>query len=677
MRYLVIDFESSSQCDLASAGAYRYAVDPTTALLCCSFTFDDDQTILWWPDEPIPARVITAIARGAMFVAHNAAFERNLWTHHMVAFHNAPEIPLHQWHDTMARANQLALPAALDRLLVALGMPVEKDKEGRTLTLSFSMPDRKTGMLPVMTPEKKARIGQYCDSDTSSQTSVHRRLGWLPPHERPIWELSQVINDRGIMLDMDFVRAAQAIVDKATEPLALRFRELTGGLNFGQIAKVKDWVNERGVYCPDLTAETVARLLGEETEEDDVGDDIISGGDQTAADDPESTDHLPPDVREALHIRQLIGSSSIKKLKAMEACVGYDGRARGLFRYHGTTPGRQTAGLFQPHNFPRGTNETIGMEVDAKVDAIMTGDPEWVKAVTGVEPVELVVGSLRHAIRAAPGRILMSGDYSGIQARTVLALAGQHDKTALMAAGVDAYCDMAGQVYGREITKADAAERHLGKTAVLGLGFQMGAPKFRTTAAKVGIDLTLPRSQGVVDVYRKEWAPRVPYLWYGLSDAAVNAVWSQEEQESHDILYYLEDKWLVVEIPNGSRIYYYDPQPVTRKMPWSTDEQPDYRRGFTYRVEKQGRWIVRDAFGGQLTENIVMKIEREMVECAKRKLETNGFAPIMEVHDEIVCEPLTRDIDSFKAIMEDVPRWVREMQIPVHVDVWQGDRYRK
>ncbi len=72
-----------------------------------------------------------------------------------------------------------------------------------------------------------------------------------------------------------------------------------------------------------------------------------------------------------------------------------------------------------------------------------------------------------------------------------------------------------------------------------------------------------------------------------------------------------------------------------------------------------------------------MKIEREMVECAKRKLEINGFMPIMEVHDEIVCEPLTRDIDAFKQIMEDVPRWVREMQIPVHVDVWSGDRYRK
>lgn len=670
MRWVVPDFETQSDCDLKSAGAYRYAVDPTTHILCCDFTFDDDQTIIWWPGDPLPPRVLTAIEKGAMFVAHNAAFERNMWQHHMVALFGAPEVPLSQWHCTMARANQLAMPGALEKLLLALGMPQEKDKEGRTLTLSMSKPNKKTGMLPALTPAVKERIGQYCRSDTTGQTSVHRRLGWLPKHERPIWELSQIINDRGIMLDMEFVRAAQAIVDKATEPLALRFRELTGGLNFGQIQKVREWVNERGVMCPDLTADTVARLLGEDI------DGVLEGREEDAVDEP--TDHLPSDVREALHIRQLIGSSSIKKLKAMEACVGYDGRARGLFRYHGTTPGRQTAGLFQPHNFPRGSNETIGLDVDAKVDAIMSGDPDWVRAMTGVEPVELVVGSLRHAIKAEPGRVLMSGDYTGIQLRTLLALAGQYDKCELLASGANAYCDMGERIYGRSIDKhADVKEYTVAKAGVLGLGFQMGKRKFQWSAAKGGSQITLDESGLVVDVYRKDWAPKVPLLWYGLSDAAVSAVWHQEEQESHGILYRLEDKWLTAELTNGSTIHYYDPQPVTREMPWSTEEKPDYRKGFTYRVEKQGRWIVRDAFGGQLTENIVMKIEREMVECAKRKLEDNGFCPIMEVHDEVVCEPLTRDLDAFKQIMEDVPRWVREMHIPVHVDVWQGDRYRK
>ena len=678
MRWIVPDFETQSACDLKTAGAHRYAADPTTHILCCSFTFDDGMDILWWPGDPLPPRVLTAIERGAMFVCHNAGFERNIWTQHMVADFGAPEIPISQWHDSMARACQLALPASLEKLLVALGLPMEKDKVGRALTLSFSKPNRKTGMLPVLDANAKMRIGDYCASDTSGQTAVHKRLGWLPTHERPIWELSQVVNDRGVMLDLEFVRACQAVVDKATGPLAAEFRQITGGLNFGQIAKVRAWVEAAGVACPDLGAETVDKLLG--TDEDETEEDPEQEAkDAHAAPEQDSFQQvkheLPSDVRRALTIRRLIGSSSIKKLAAMEKCVGYDGRARGLFRYHGTTPGRQTAGLFQPHNFPRGTNETIGMAVDAKVEAIMTGDPEWVRMVTGVEPVELVVGSLRHCIRAAPGKVLMSGDYSGIQARTVLALAGQHDKTRLMADGVDVYCDMASDIYGRPITKADTAERQVGKNSVLGLGFQMGATKFHD---KYCAGLPPEFSKGVVRTYRETWAPTVPKLWYGLSDAAVRCVWTGEIQDSHDIVYRLEDAWLTAEVPNGSKLWYYDPKPVTRKMPWSTDEEPDFRRGFTYRVEKQGRLITRDAFGGGLTENVVMKIEREIVEAAKAKLEANGFPVIMDVHDEIVCEPdAGADLDAFVEIMQDVPHWVKEMRIPIHVDAWAGERYRK
>ncbi len=58
MRYLVPDFETQSACDLKAAGAYRYSVDPTTHILCCSFTFDDDQTVLWWPGDTLPPRVL-------------------------------------------------------------------------------------------------------------------------------------------------------------------------------------------------------------------------------------------------------------------------------------------------------------------------------------------------------------------------------------------------------------------------------------------------------------------------------------------------------------------------------------------------------------------------------------------------------------------------------------------
>ena len=66
---------------------------------------------------------------------------------------------------------------------------------------------------------------------------------------------------------------------------------------------------------------------------------------------------LPDDVRRVLEIRQITAATSLKKLDAMLACVGVDGRARGLLQYHGATTGRWSGQLIQPQNLPRPTLE--------------------------------------------------------------------------------------------------------------------------------------------------------------------------------------------------------------------------------------------------------------------------------------------------------------------------------
>ena len=669
--WIVIDFETSSVVDLKKAGAYRYAEDICTEVLCLCWQFGDtgeDTAGSWKPGEAIPNVLLQAIELGVTFIAHNAAFERSIWSNIMVREYGWPEIPLEQWADSMARCCQVGLPASLDGALVALGLPLQKDTAGSKYTIGLSKPNKK-GMLP---PRDLARVTNYCMSDVENQVGLHKWLGFLPAHERPIWELSQTMNDRGLLLDMDLVRAMQQVVDRASKPLAEEFSGLTGGLKFSQVARVKQWVEDQGVPLSDLKAETIDALLGQDDAEED---EQVQEDDAADDNDGTQTVELPEPVRRALHIRRLIGSASIKKLKAMHLCVGGDGRARGLYRYHGTHAGRQTASLFQPHNFPRGTNEAIELDVDVKVNALMTGDPEWVTTVTGLEPVEAVVGSLRHTIMAEAGHCIMAGDYAGIQARTVLALAGQEDKTALMAAGEDVYCDMGSQIYRRRITKADTAERQTGKNSVLGLGFQMGWRKFHLKYCE---GQPAEFAEDVVHVYRKEWAPKVPKLWYALQDAAVETVWSGEEHEAYGVLYRIEDQWLTAEILNGSKLWYFDPKPITKKMPWSTDDEPDWRRAFQYRVEHQKRLVTKDAFGGLLTQNVVMKIEREIVEDAKRKLEDEGYRPIMENHDEIVCEPPAgASLDIFREIMEDVPHWVKTMRIPIKVDAWTGSRYRK
>lgn len=672
--WVVPDFETVSACDLKKAGSARYAEDPTTDIICLSLRHEPaGVTERWYPGDPIPPRTAAAMADPAVaFVAHNAGFEKDFWRKHMVPIWGWPALPNERWHCTQAMAAMRVIPQDLEMAVKVLRLPIPKDMEGNKLTLSLSKVNKKTAMFPPITPAIRERVGQYCDTDTESQAMLHRRLGWMPVEERKVWLQNQRVNERGVRLDMDLIAAMRDVVDRSIPVLEREFAEITGGLKFTQVAQIVKWCHGEGVHLDNLQKDTLVEVLGGEDE-----NGLEADGEP-----------MPAHVRRALEIRQLGGSSSIKKLGAMEACVCADGRARRLLQYHGTGPGRSAGRLLQPQNFPRGTNELLEMDVETKVSAIMSRDIDWIETVLG-PPVESVVGSLRHVLIPDKGRVFVSGDFSGIQARTVLAVAGQHDKAALMAAGLDVYIDMAFNIFPelrfdlrdkalvKAFKQAHTSERTLGKNCVLGLGFQMGAPKFRNKYAK---DAELEFVQRVVDAYRQEWAPKVPSVWRTLQDASLEAVKTgRPVGTEYGVEYRREDEWLTARLPSGRKLWYFNPQLVRREMPWSDPEVPDIRLAWTYNARKMGKWLTIDAFGGQVTENVVMGIERDLMSHAQFLLEENGFPVVLEVHDEIVAEPLERNADekAFKQIMEDVPQWCRQLQIPVAIEGWTGDRYRK
>ena len=103
------------------------------------------------------------------------------------------------------------------------------------------------------------------------------------------------------------------------------FARLTNGVSPHQVQKIREWLRSRKWALPNLESETVSEAL------------------ELAA--------LPDDVRRVLEIRQIAAAASLKKLDAMLACVGPDGRARGLLQYHGATTGRWSGQLIQPQTF--------------------------------------------------------------------------------------------------------------------------------------------------------------------------------------------------------------------------------------------------------------------------------------------------------------------------------------
>lgn len=675
MSYIVLDFETASAVDLATVGAARYFEDPSTEILTLCWVTDQGIRGVWHPGEAGEGLHALAADPTVQFIAHNTWFEINAWRRLMVPDFGFPDVPDERWEDSQAVCHMKAIQPALERALPLVGLDIEKDMKGNRLTLSLSKPNKK-GELPERTPEVMAKVDAYCASDVEAQAALHRRIGGLPPGERAVWLLDLKINSRGLALDMPYVRACEKIVDAVTGPMGREFEKLTG-VRLTQGTKVMEWVNSRGVALPNLQKATLAAALGASVL--DMEDDEDEGAEPAPAWLRQLAGTMPDDVRRVLQIRRIAGSASIKKLRRMSLVVNVDGRARGLVQYHGANTGRWAGRLIQPHNFPRGvihldagTKAERAPDPQTMVDIIMTGDPEYVASVLG-DPIEVVLSGLRHAIIPGPERLLVVGDFAGIEARIVLALAGQHDKTALMASGVDVYCDMATSIYGWQVTKANVTERTVGKCTVLGAGFGMG---WKTFKARYGAALTAEDCTKAIDAYRKDWAPCVPELWKGLERAAIRAVWEGGAHEAYGCTYQIEDIWLSCRMPSGRKIWYENPQRIRKAVPWDED---DLRRAWTYEVKKNGRWITVDAYGGLLCENVVQALARDLMAGAMFLCEKNGLPVVLTVHDEIVAEPKISlaTKEALYQMMTDRPRWAVEMQVPVSADCWIGNRYRK
>src|SRR5262245_13665904 len=121
MPTLFWDIETRSTVSLEDAGAWRYAADPTTEVLCVGYAVDDAEPKIWIPGQPIPEEIISAAENGADWVAHNFMFERAIAAHKLTSL-GWPEIPLERQICSMSLALASALPAKLENAAAALGL---------------------------------------------------------------------------------------------------------------------------------------------------------------------------------------------------------------------------------------------------------------------------------------------------------------------------------------------------------------------------------------------------------------------------------------------------------------------------------------------------------------------------------------------------------------------------
>lgn len=279
--HLHLDYESFSLADITEVGAYRYAFDPSTEILCAAMALDNEEPVSWEPGaSDLDLRQIDDYWDAledpdVLIYAHNAQFEYAMNQALMWKTWGIKPPHISRFRCTMSLARRAALPGKLEKLSEFLGGQV-KDAAGKRLIKKFSMmqpakkPTKKNpeGMpvhriRPQDDPEDFARFVDYCKQDVRAEQHVAQRLAYFgDPLNDANYTLHEVINERGVPVNVMALRHAQKLIDEETEIVSRKFKELVG-LEVTQGAKILAWARENGYDREDLQAATVESFLGE------------------------------------------------------------------------------------------------------------------------------------------------------------------------------------------------------------------------------------------------------------------------------------------------------------------------------------------------------------------------------------------------------------------------------
>lgn len=246
-----------------------------------------------------------------------------------------------------------------------------------------------------------------------------------------------------------------------------------------------------------------------------------------------------------------------------------------------------------------------------------------------------MAGELRKSILAPPGHVIMAPDSSQIEARVVAWVSGHEELLDRFRNKEDVYKWMASLIYLKSVEEITDEERFIGKIAVLGLGYSMGAARFQTTLA-LGVmgppmQLSLKECNRIVKMYRKINKPIVDF-WSECEDVLLKMVAGKAGSFGPNGV--LEYDKTSIWLPNGMGLHY----PGLRAL-YDTEGRLS---GFQYMSAGVKKYI----YGGLLCENIVQAlagvcIREEMVVVHEYyqtlKLRKNEVAKIATMtHDEIV-----------------------------------------
>lgn len=712
------DFETRSMVDLKKAGAYKYSLDPTTQPTCLAFKILGEPTVYFldfkmintpWAKLPDKLKNLwrRLIVEGYQFSAHNSFFERCIYDNILVRRYGWPQIPPRQRRCTAAKAAACSLPRKLEEVGSVLKLRIQKDKLGYVAMMATCKPTRAWNewkkanddiaagkrltakriakaeapeppvfIEPDTHPEVFETLYKYCKIDVRTEELVDLALPDLIPSEQEIWFQNQMLNWRGLRIDIPTVEKIVGIMAVESKRKLEDLDTLTMGLvtKPNSVKSIMEFLALEGVELPNLRKQTV--------------EDALAGF------------GLSDDMRELLEIRKALSLTSTKKYQTFLARANEDHRVRDILLYHGASTGRDTGTGIQPHNFPRGLIKVSKNRPYAAVENVIECDPEMLKLLYGDSFGILFSALLRNMIIPSEGHELFVADFSKVEVAVLWWLAGNTPGLKVLLGDLDPYKYQAAKNTGKPyIEIADEGdERQLGKAQILGCGFGMGGPKFQKTAWDMyRLKLTLKQSRQAVIDYR-DANPAVPEVWKAYERAAIDVVKEGGERRAGKCRfiydprkYYGGVRFLWIILPSGRPLAYADPQIAWRVRQYEVIEtnakgeeilvtktsNPMETLEFWAVNSKTKKWSIERTWGGTLAENITQATARDLMMPGMVRLEKRGYRGLLMVHDEGITEkPIgTGSVEEFVDILCEVPPWAQGM--PISAKGWKGPRYRK
>ena len=605
MNILTIDFETfySREYSLSKMTTEAYVRDPRFEVIGVGIKIDAHPTE-WYSGSDVEEILYSFDYSHSAILAHNTVFDGAIlsWKY---------GIQPRFWLDTLSMARPFH-NSTIGGSLKALTRYYKLGEKGTEVINGLNK------RLEDFSPEELGRYASYCVNDVELTYKLFQKLKVkVPPSELMIIDQTlRMYTNPTIELDAELLKSHLAEVKENK-------RKLIDALSFKGI----DPENVKRVL---MSNDKFAKLLEKLGVEPPMKTSLRTGKEtyafaKTDKEFTSLTEHPNPNVQNIVSAR-LGTKSTIEETRTENLIkVSERGSLPIMLNYYGAHTGRFSGGdKLNLQNLPRN-------------------------------------GAIRKALTAPKGNVLIACDSSQIEARVVAYVAGQQDLVSAFREGRDVYSEFATEVYGRPITKADKIERFVGKTCILGLGYGMGAKKFKDTLALgqggITVDIEENEAQRIVRLYRQK-NHKIVSLWQSCGHALTGMVTGNSGQIS-TLLYDRNG----IRLPNGLYIQY----PALRSGTDGFEYISDARTHRKWRLKHDDtdvNWT--KIYGGKVTENIVQALARIVV--AEQMASIGKKYPVaFQVHDEVIITVPELESNTARELVETVmsrpPLWANDLPV--------------